>query len=137
VGTVINPVAHHGQIAGGFAQGVGAAMMEELVFTDGQIQSANLGDYRLPTATDVPQLRTILVTNVPGPGVFGAKSAGELSPSAVAPAVANAIADATGARVTVIPITPERLLRELDVREAQDSETSTTAMPVSHSVMGS
>ena len=115
-GTVINPIAHRGQIAGGFAQGLGAAMMEELVFVDGQITSANLGDYRLPTATDVPPLRTILVTHLPGPGVFGAKSAGELSPSTVAPAVANAIANATGARVNVIPITPERLLRELENR---------------------
>jgi CO/xanthine dehydrogenase Mo-binding subunit len=134
VGTVINPIAHRGQIAGGFAQGVGAAMMEELVFSDGQITSANLGDYRLPTATDVPQLRTIYLTDVPGPGAFGAKSAGELSPSAVAPAVANAIAAATGVRVNVIPITPERLLQRL---ESQASGTSTTAMPVSHSAMGS
>jgi CO/xanthine dehydrogenase Mo-binding subunit len=113
-GTVINPVAHRGQITGGFVQGLGAAMMEELVFSDGQITSANLGDYRLPTATDVPELRTILVTDDPGPGAFGAKSAGELSPSTVAPAVANAIAAATGARVNVIPITPERLLRALE-----------------------
>jgi carbon-monoxide dehydrogenase large subunit len=137
VGTVINPVAHHGQIAGGFAQGVGAAMMEELVFSDGQIMSANLGDYRLPTTTDVPPLRTILVTDVPGPGAFGAKSAGELSPSAVAPAVANAIAAAIGARVNVIPITAERLLRELGEVDGQESGTSTTAMPVSHSLIGS
>jgi CO/xanthine dehydrogenase Mo-binding subunit len=134
VGTVINPVAHRGQIQGGFAQGLGAVMMEELVFADGQIQSANLGDYRLPVATDVPLLRTIYVTDVPGPGPFGAKSAGELSPSAVAPAVANAIAAVTGVRVNVIPITPERLLQRM---EDQVSGTSTTAMPVNHSLIGS
>jgi CO/xanthine dehydrogenase Mo-binding subunit len=136
VGTVINPVAHRGQIAGGFAQGLGAAMMEELTFSDGQITSANFGDYRVPTATDVPRLRTILVTDVPGPGAFGAKSAGELSPSAVAPAVANAIVAATGARVNVIPITAERLLRRLE-ENGHVSGTSTTAMPVSHSLIGS
>lgn len=112
-GTVINPIAHAGQLEGGFAIGLGAVMMEELVVVDGQITSANLGDYRLPASTDVPELRLILVTDSPGPGAFGAKSVGELSPSAVAPAVANAIARATGARVTSIPITPERLLRAM------------------------
>ncbi len=112
-GTVISPVAHAGQIDGGFAQGLGAALMEELLIEDGQVQSLSLAEYRLPAAPDVPALRTFLLPVSPGAGAFGAKMAGELSPSCVAPAIANGIARAVGARVRTIPMTPERILREL------------------------
>lgn len=124
---VINPLAHRGQIDGGFAQGIGAAMMEELVFDDGQVANATLADYRLPVPEDVPLLRTVLLTSSAGPGPFGTKMAGELSPSAVAPAIANAVADATGMRPSVIPMTPERVLRAL--RSDRSPETSRPAQP--------
>ena len=114
-GTVISPVAHAGQIDGGFAQGLGAALMEELTIENGQVQSLSLADYRLPAAPDVPMLRTVLLPVSPGAGAFGAKMAGELSPSCVAPAIANGIARAVGARLRAIPMTPERVLRELVV----------------------
>ena len=114
--TVINPLAHQGQIDGGFAQGLGAALMEELVFDEGQVQAPSLADYRLPAATDVPSLATELILTSPGPGPFGTKMAGELSPSLVAPAIANAIEDATGVRIRRIPMTPERVL--CTIREA-------------------
>ena len=59
---------------------------------------------------DVPKLRIVLLPPVPGPGAFGAKSAGELSNSQIAPAIANAIADVVGVRVMELPLTPERVL---------------------------
>jgi CO/xanthine dehydrogenase Mo-binding subunit len=112
-GTVINPVAHRGQIEGGYAQGLGAALMEELLIDEGVISTQTLADYRLPTATDVPAPRVVLLTEAPGGGAFGAKMAGELSPSTVAPAIANAVERAVGVRLRQIPMTAERVLRAL------------------------
>jgi CO/xanthine dehydrogenase Mo-binding subunit len=113
VGTIINPVAHEGQLKGGFGFGLGAAMMEDLATQDGRVLTPSLGEYKLPTQMDMPPHRLVYVESV-GPGPFGAKMAGELSNCAVAPAVANAIADAVGARVTDLPITAEAVLRALD-----------------------
>ena len=113
VGTVINPAAHRGQLLGGFAFGIGAALTEELVRADGQVVTASLADMKLPAPADVPPLRIIeLPTNV-GPGAFGAKMAGELTNTAVAPAIANAVRDAVGVRVETLPIKPEAILRAL------------------------
>jgi putative selenate reductase molybdopterin-binding subunit len=69
----------------------------------------SLGEYKLPNPKDAPPLRTILLPTSVGPGPFGAKMAGEASNSGVAPAIANAVADAVGARVTTLPITAERV----------------------------
>jgi CO/xanthine dehydrogenase Mo-binding subunit len=121
--TIINPLAHQGQIDGGFAQGIGAALMEEVVIDAGQVQSASLGEYRLPVSKDVPPLRTVALMGSPGPGPFGTKMAGELSTSPVAPAIANAIEDLTGARIRTLPMTPERVLRAL---------LTTPSSPVEH-----
>lgn len=114
VGTVINPVALRGQLEGGFAFGLGQALMEELIVEDGRVMTANLGDYKIPTAPDVPPLRIHLITEAKGPGPFGAKSVGELSNPAVGPAVANAVAAASGVRVRSLPVTAERVLLALD-----------------------
>ena len=113
VGTVVNPVAHRGQLLGGFAFGVGAALTEELVRADGQVVTANLGDMKLPAPQDVPVLRIIELGTDVGPGAFGAKMAGELSNTAVAPAIANAVRDAVGVRPMTLPIKPEAVLRGL------------------------
>jgi CO/xanthine dehydrogenase Mo-binding subunit len=112
VGTIINPVAHDGQLRGGFGFGLGAAMMEDLATADGRVLTPSLGEYKLPTQMDMPPYRVVHVESV-GPGPFGAKMAGELSNCAVAPAIANAIADAVGARITDLPITAEGVLRAL------------------------
>ncbi|HXP93783.1 MAG TPA: xanthine dehydrogenase family protein molybdopterin-binding subunit [Candidatus Binatia bacterium] len=114
VGTIINPVAHQGQLSGGVVFGIGSGATEELVVEDGKILNLNLGDYKLPTQADVPPLRTILLPPAGGPGPFGAKMAGEVSTSGVAPAIANAVAAACGARVTELPVTAERVFAELD-----------------------
>jgi CO/xanthine dehydrogenase Mo-binding subunit len=112
VGTIINPVAHEGQLKGGFGFGLGAALMEDLAIQDGRVLTPSLGEYKLPTQMDMPPYRLVYVESV-GPGPFGAKMAGELSNCAVAPAVANAVADAVGARVTNLPITAEAVLNQL------------------------
>ena len=114
VGTVINPLAHQGQLNGGFAFGVGAALMEDLAVDDGgKVSALSLGDYKLPTSMDMPPLRTVLLHTQIGPGPFGAKAVGEVTNSGVAPAIANAIHDAVGARVFSLPLTAERVLQAL------------------------
>jgi CO/xanthine dehydrogenase Mo-binding subunit len=113
VGTVINPVAHRGQFVGGFAGGIGTAMMEDLVIEDGKVATPSLGEYKLPTAMDVPALEIIHIPTTIGPGPFGAKMAGEATNSQVAPAIANAIAAAVGARITETPLSAEKVRRAL------------------------
>lgn len=110
VGTVVNPVAHRGQIAGGFAMGIGHALTEELRVRDGLVENASLADYKLPTQLDVPPLRFLPIVDRAGPGPFAAKMVGEINTATVAPALANAIAAACGARVTTLPLSAERIL---------------------------
>jgi CO/xanthine dehydrogenase Mo-binding subunit len=88
-------------------------MFEELRVQDGRVVNALLADYKLPTAIDVPPLRTAFLIDTGGPGPFGAKMAGEAGNPGVAPALANAIADAAGARVTELPLTAERVFDAL------------------------
>jgi CO/xanthine dehydrogenase Mo-binding subunit len=114
VGTVINPLAHQGQLNGGFAFGMGAALMEELPVEGGKVAALSLGEYKLPTQMDMPPLRTVLLSTEIGPGPFGAKAVGEVTNSGVAPAIANAVQDAVGARVWDLPLTAERVLASLN-----------------------
>lgn len=122
VGTIINPVAHRGQLAGAFAFGFGAALMEELVVEDGVVLTLSLADMKLPSAGDVPPLRIVEVPTAVGPGAFGAKAVGELTNAPVAPAIANAIADAVGIRLNELPITAERVLAALAAQDATEGE---------------
>lgn len=115
VGTVLNPIAHQGQIEGGFVQGFGYAMMEEVRYEDGQVMNAHLGDYKLPTMRDMPKLTTIHVrSKADGPTPYGGKGIGEQSVSGVAPAIVNAVLDATGKSIRSLPVTAEKLLRILE-----------------------
>jgi CO/xanthine dehydrogenase Mo-binding subunit len=109
VGTVINPITHQGQIEGGLVQGLGYAVMEEVVTENGQVLTGNLGDYRIPCTRDLPPLETVLIEDPAGPGPFAAKQIGENGIVATAPAIANALDDAVGVRVFDIPITAERI----------------------------
>jgi CO/xanthine dehydrogenase Mo-binding subunit len=118
VGTIINPVAHRGQLDGGFAFGLGHALTEELQLDDGRIVNPSLADYKLPTQRDMPPFRVVHVHTDRGPGPFGAKMAGELSTSSVPATVANAIADACGVRLTALPLTSERILNGLAAKRA-------------------
>jgi CO/xanthine dehydrogenase Mo-binding subunit len=110
VGQIINPVAHQGQIDGGFIFGLGNALMEEIPLDEtGRVGTPSLGEYKLPGMRDVPPFRTILIPAPPGDGPFGAKMAGELSNTGVAPAIANAVYHAAGVRLSEYPLTAERV----------------------------
>ncbi len=105
VGRAINPTLVEGQIEGGVAQGIGLALMEE--FHPGR--GENLHDYLIPTAGDVPPIESILVEDPSWVGPYGAKGIGEQALIPTAPAILNAIRDATGARLHRIPATPDRV----------------------------
>ena len=114
VGTIINQIGHQGQIEGGFIQGLGYALMEEIKTEEGRITTLSLGDVKLPTIQDIPPLTTVILEDPVGPGPFNAKAIGEGSISAVAPAIANAVADACGARIRDLPITAEKVYAALE-----------------------
>jgi CO/xanthine dehydrogenase Mo-binding subunit len=116
VGFAMNPTYIEGQIEGGVAQGLGQALSEEIVYEAGRVLNANLTDYKMPTAADVPHVESILVQHPSLVGPFGAKGVGE--PPNIEPpaAVANAVASATGVRVTDLPITAEKIALALRER---------------------
>ena len=108
-GTVLNPTGAEGQIAGGVAMGLGAALGEELIYEQGRTVNPSYLHYPLPRAADLPPIRTVLIEHPDPHGPYGAKSVGEISLNPVAAAVANAVAHATGIRVRELPITPDKL----------------------------
>jgi CO/xanthine dehydrogenase Mo-binding subunit len=117
VGTAINPQLAEAQDVGAAIMGLGMALREELVYEDGNLVNGNLFDYRVPRATDVPPLSTVLVERGDGVGIYGAKGGGEGALNPVAAAIANAVHRATGARLREAPFTPERVWRALQERE--------------------
>jgi CO/xanthine dehydrogenase Mo-binding subunit len=119
VGRAINPAAVVGQIAGGSHQGLGYAMMEDFIVENGVTKTPSLAEYLIPTALDFPTTEVIILESGSGVGPFGAKGIGEPSLTPAAPAVANAVADAIGARIHSLPLTPEKVLEALDRAEAQ------------------
>jgi CO/xanthine dehydrogenase Mo-binding subunit len=112
VGKVINPVLAAGQIEGGVAQGIGMALYENVVWQEGRMVNGQMTNYIMPTSMDVPAIRVHFEENPYERGPAGAKGIGELPLDGTAPAIANAIAHATGANITRVPITPE-ILSEL------------------------
>ncbi|WP_395104197.1 xanthine dehydrogenase family protein molybdopterin-binding subunit [Actinomadura sp. SCN-SB] len=123
-GTVINPLMVEGQIEGGVVQGLGYALMEELRIVDGHVTNGSLVDYRIPTAADVPPLTRVLVEDGTGPGPFGARPIAEYTVAATAPAIANAVFDAVGVRITSTPITAEKVWRALHAAESREGRAS-------------
>lgn len=114
VGMAINPALVTGQVHGGVTQGLGWALFEKMVYDEhGQLLTANLMDYALPHSYDVPNIQTMLVEIPSDLGPFGAKGVGEPPVVPVGAAIANAIFDAVGVRVSQLPITPERLFSAL------------------------
>jgi aldehyde oxidoreductase len=105
VGRAINPTLVEGQIEGGVAQGLGLALMEEFFPGRGE----NLHDYLIPTVGDMPEVVSILIEDASPVGPFGAKGIGEQALIPTAPAILNAIHHATGARLTRVPATPDRV----------------------------
>ncbi len=110
-GRVINPITAEGQIEGGATQALGYSVCEEMVYDqNGALLTTNLSDYRIFSAPDMPQMETYIVETSDPFGPFGAKAIAEIPIDGMAPAVANAVADALGLRVRQIPLTPERVL---------------------------
>jgi CO/xanthine dehydrogenase Mo-binding subunit len=118
VGKVINPVLAAGQIEGGVAQGIGFALYEDVVWQEGRMVNAQMTNYVMPTSVDLPAIRVYFEEIPYGRGPAGAKGIGELPLDGTAPAIANAIAHATGVDVRQIPITAETLLEMLEAVHA-------------------
>lgn len=113
-GKVINPPAAEGQIEGGMAQALGYAVCEEMHYDEsGRLLERTFSDYHIFRADEMPELETILVETIDPTGPFGAKAVAEIPMDGIAPAVANAVFNATGVRLRQIPLTPERVWRAL------------------------
>jgi putative selenate reductase molybdopterin-binding subunit len=113
-GRVINPITASGQVEGGLQQGVGFAMCEEMVYDDaGRLVNARFGPYHVYKCNEMPELEVIFVQTDEPTGPFGAKSVAEIPLDGVAPAIADAIHDATGVWIREVPFTPERVWRAL------------------------
>ena len=115
-GRILNPVQCELQTEGNVAFGVGQALFESLVFDGGQLQNGNLADYMIASAEDMP--RELTVSVLENPASREIHGVGETSLPAVMPAIANAIARATGVRITDLPVTPEKILRGLAANAA-------------------
>ncbi len=116
VGQIINPTGHQGQINGAIMQGIGYALMEELKVEDGRVTSLSFGDYKLPTVRDIPPLKTVLLESHDGVGPYAIRGIGESPTAPVAPAIANAIADAVGITIRDLPVTAEKVYGALKQR---------------------
>lgn len=118
VGTAINPKEVEGQIEGGTVQAIGYALTEEMIVNDeGQLRNPNLTEYKMPTSLDVPDIETVIVESHEPTGPYGAKSVGEIGIVPPAPALANAIHDATGERLKELPMTKEKVVLEIGLLE--------------------
>jgi CO/xanthine dehydrogenase Mo-binding subunit len=117
VGRVLNPVLASGQIEGGVAQGIGYALYEKVVLQNGHMANNQMTNYIMPTAEDVPPIHVFFEEIPFQHGAFGAKGIGELPHDGPAPAILNAIKDATGVSFRSIPLLPEDLFEKLAARE--------------------
>ncbi|HEY6601079.1 MAG TPA: molybdopterin cofactor-binding domain-containing protein, partial [Xanthobacteraceae bacterium] len=126
IGRAVNPMLVEGQLAGGFAQGVGGALLEEFRYDErGEPLSVNFADYLMPTAREVPPLDVLITQDAPSPlNALGLKGAGEGGVNAVGAAIAAAIDDAIGVpgAITRLPVTPQRLREILERGRAQSQE---------------
>ncbi|MGC8758010.1 MAG: xanthine dehydrogenase family protein molybdopterin-binding subunit, partial [Caldisericaceae bacterium] len=114
-GKAINPDLAKGQIEGGFVQGLGTALWEEVMFDEnGKIRNPNFTDYKIPTSLDVPREMHPILVEVPQPdGPFGARGIAEHTMIPVMPAVANAVENALGIRIKNPPITAEKIVQAM------------------------
>ncbi|MEM2253099.1 MAG: xanthine dehydrogenase family protein molybdopterin-binding subunit [Desulfurococcaceae archaeon] len=123
VGRVVNPIGAEFHAIGGYIQGMGYALMEEVVHSkEGYVYNNNLSTYYIPTIKDTPQIIAAFIESGYRQGPFGAKGLGEPSIVAVAPSIANATSHATGIQFTEIPLTPHRVFAELKKKKLQCSK---------------
>lgn len=117
VGRAINPMATEGQIRGGITQGLGWALMEDMVYKNGKLINPDFVDYIVPSALDVPDIAPILVETIEPNGPYGAKGIGEPALNPIMAAITNAIYNATGVRVKELPVSSEQILAGLKKAE--------------------
>ncbi|MDO8692273.1 MAG: molybdopterin-dependent oxidoreductase, partial [Dehalococcoidia bacterium] len=108
-GKAINPLSVEGQVHGGVTMGVGFALTEEIQREDGRTLNPNLHDYKIPTSCELRDIVPVIVEGYGSRGPFGAKGVGEPPIIGVAPAIANAVYNATGVRITDLPLTVEKM----------------------------
>jgi xanthine dehydrogenase D subunit len=125
VGRALNPQQVLGQIEGGIAQGMGHAVMEEVVLDGGVIRNASFTDYLLPTCLDMPDVEAVLVEEPSPWGPFGAKGMAELPTMSATPAVVAAMRDATGRELPRIPVRPQDLVGLPADNDADDADATT------------
>jgi carbon-monoxide dehydrogenase large subunit len=113
VGKAINPMAVTSQVEGGIAMGLGYALFEGLQFEGGKVANASFADYKIATARDMPGARAIIVEKQYASEPYGAKGVGEMSVFGIAPAIANALASATGVRIKDLPMSAEKVFERL------------------------
>jgi 4-hydroxybenzoyl-CoA reductase subunit alpha len=116
IGRALNPLLAEGQVEGSVYMGLGEVLMEEQVFRKGVHKVPSMLEYKSPTTLETPEIHTILVETDDPDGPFGAKEAGQGPLLPVIPAVANAVWNAVGVRVDEIPITPDKVLKGLELR---------------------
>lgn len=113
-GRVLNRLTYQGQVDGGVVTGLGFALMEDNPMIDGKIATVNLGEFKIPTAADVPELTTLLMESPTGPAPYEGKAIAEIPNVPIAAAIANAIFDAVGVRLFDLPLTSEKVYAELN-----------------------
>ena len=118
IGRALNPLLVEGQVEGSVYMGIGEALMEEQVFRKNLHKHPSMLDYKSPTTLETPEIHTILVETDDPEGPFGAKEAGQGPLLPVIPAIANAIHHALGIRIDEVPITPDKILKALDLKRA-------------------
>src|SRR5207249_5731281 len=116
IGRTLNPLLAEGQVEGSIYMGIGEALMEEQVFRKGLHKQPSMLEYKSPTTLETPEIHTILVETDDPEGPFGAKEVGQGPLLPVIPAIANAIHHALGIRIDEVPITPDKILKALELR---------------------
>ncbi len=120
VGNVMNPQLLEGQIEGAIVQGMGTALFEELMLKDGKVMNPSFVDYKIPTSDDMPEMIIKFIENPEETGPFGARGVAEPAMVPSAPAIANAIYDATGIRLNTMPMTAEKVLKAIKAKNNLD-----------------
>jgi len=113
VGKAINPLSVEGQLEGGAIQGMGYALMEDVILKNGVTLTPSFSEYLIPTSLDVVDVECIMLESRDGVGPYGAKGVGEPSMVSIAPAIVNAVCDALGVRIFELPVTPEKIVKAL------------------------
>ncbi len=112
-GVVLNSLTYQGQVDGGVIMGLGFATMEETPLADGHVSTVNLGEFKIPTPRDIPNLTTVLLESSTGPAPYHGKAIAEIPNAPTAAAIANAVADAVGIRLFELPLTAEKVYKSM------------------------